>query len=269
MDYKLLALDLDDTLLDESFEISSRNMKALEEAAKQGIMITIATGRMFRSALPYADKLGVELPLITYHGALVKEASGAKRVLRQRKVPKKFALEILRFGEAEGFHFNLYLNDKLYVKEENENTRYYQWIASIPLEVVGELADFLEQVQDEPTKLSVINRESRRLQELQKIFQGKYASELSVLQSRPDFLEITHREATKGQALKFLTERENLSSSQVIAIGDSYNDIDMLQYAGMGVAMGNAPLDVQQAADVIVETNTEDGVALFLEKYIL
>lgn len=269
MSYKLLALDLDDTLLDERFEISSRNLKALEEATKQGIKITIATGRMFRSALPYAEKLGIELPLITYHGALVKEVSGAKRVLRQRKVPKDFALEILRFGEAEGFHFNLYLNDTLYVREENENTRYYQWIASIPLEVVGKLSDFLEQVQDEPTKLSVINRESRLLQELQKIFQGKYASELSVLQSRPDFLEITHREATKGQALKFLAERENLSSSQIIAIGDSYNDIDMLQYAGMGVAMGNAPLDVQQAADVIVETNTEDGVALFLEKYIL
>ncbi len=268
MNYKLLALDLDDTLLNEEFKISSRNKKALKEAASRGIGITIATGRMFRSSLPFARELGIELPLITYHGALVKEASGEQKVFRQVAVPYDLAVEILRYGEAENYHFNIYLDDKLYVKEENENTRYYQWIASIPLETVGELAVFLEQVQKEPTKLTVINREGR-LEELQKILQGKYAHELSILQSRPYFLEITHRDATKGQALKFLAERENLSAGQVIAIGDSYNDIDMLQYAGMGVAMGNAPAAVQRAADIVARANTEDGVALFLEKYIL
>ena len=268
MDYKLIALDLDDTLLNEDFKISPRNLKALKEAASQGIGVTIATGRMFRSALPFAQELGVTLPLITYHGALVKEASGEQKVLKETAVPLNLALEILRFGEDEGYHFNIYLDDKLYVKEENENTRYYQWIASIPLETVGGLAGFLEKVRREPTKLTVINREGR-IEELQKILQAKYTPELSILQSRPHFLEITHRDATKGQALKFLAERGNLSPRQIIAIGDSYNDIDMLQYAGMGVAMGNAPPEVQQAANVVASPNTEDGVALFLEKYIL
>ena len=268
MNYKLLALDLDDTLLNDQYKISERNIKALKEAALQGIEITIATGRMFRSALPYARELGITLPLITYHGALIKETTAENKVLRQWSVPYTLALEILRFGEAEGFHFNIYLDDNLYVKEENEYSRYYQSIASIPLETVGDLGDFLERVRKEPTKLTVINREGR-LEELQKALQVKYASDLSVVQSRPFFLEITHREATKGRALKFLVEKKNLSSSQVIAIGDSYNDIDMLQYAGVGVAMGNAPPDVQKAADFVAAANTEDGVALFLENYIL
>ncbi|NLX90628.1 MAG: HAD family phosphatase [Firmicutes bacterium] len=268
MKYKLLALDLDDTLLNEQYKISDRNIKALKEAASKGIEITIATGRMFRSALPYARELGITMPLITYHGALIKETTGEKRVLRQWGVPYELALEILRFAETEGFHINIYLDDNLYVKEENENSRYYQSIASIPLETVGDLAGYLERVGKEPTKLTVINREGR-LPELQKFLQGKYSSELSVVQSRPFFLEITHREATKGRALKFLAERKNLSPSQVIAMGDSYNDIDMLQYAGMGVAMGNAPPDVQKAADFVAAASSEDGVALFLEKYIL
>ena len=135
MNYKLLALDLDDTLLNDQYKISERNIKALKEAALQGIEITIATGRMFRSALPYARELGITLPLITYHGALIKETTEDKKVLRQWAVPYKLALEILRFGEAEGFHLNIYLDDKLYIKEENENSRYYQNIASIPLEM--------------------------------------------------------------------------------------------------------------------------------------
>lgn len=268
MNYKLLALDLDDTLLNDQYKISERNIKALKEAALQGIEITIATGRMYRSALPYARELGITLPLITYHGALIKETTEDKKVLRQWAVPYKLALEILRFGEAEGFHLNIYLDDKLYIKEENENSRYYQNIASIPLETVGDLAVYLEMVGKEPTKLTIINREGR-LPELQKFFQEKYAFDLSVVQSRPFFLEITHREATKGRALKFLAERKNLSSSQIIAFGDSYNDIDMLQYAGMGVAMGNAPPDVQKAADFVAAASSEDGVALFLENYIL
>jgi Cof subfamily protein (haloacid dehalogenase superfamily) len=268
LNYKLLALDLDDTLLNEKFTISLRNIEALKEAARQGIGVTLATGRMFRSALPFARELDITLPLITYHGALIKESAGENKVLSEWSVPQNLALEILRFGEAAGFYFNIYLDDKLYVGEENDNSRYYQNIASVPLEAVGDLGSFLEGVQKEPTKLTVINREGR-LGWLQKVLLEKYASDLSIVQSRPFFLEITHREATKGRALKFLAEKENISSSQIIAIGDSYNDIDMLQYAGIGVAMGNAPTDVQKTADFVAMDNTEDGVARFLENYIL
>jgi len=268
MNYKLLAIDLDDTLLGEDYKISPRNLEALREVALMGIKITLATGRMFRSSLPYARQIGVELPIITYHGALIREITGEQRVLRQWGVSRDFAFEIIRLVEAEGFHVNFYHDDRIYVKENNENARYYQSIASVPLEIIDDLTEYLKQIQDEPTKLTVINREGL-LPGLQAKLLEKYAGELSILRSRFEFLEITHKEATKGRALKFLTEKENISLSDVIAIGDNYNDVDMLQCAGLGVAMGNAPLNVQKEADFVTGTNKEDGVAQFLEKHIL
>ena len=268
MEYKLLALDLDDTLLNENHVISPRCFSALQKAAERGIMVTIATGRIFPSALPYALQLGVTLPIIAYHGALIRETTGEKKIFRQKYVPRELALEIIPFLESEGFHVNLYLNDKIFVKEENENTGFYQKVAPVAMNAVGDLSEYLKQEIDEPMKLTVINRQGRLPGLLEKL-QEKYGTVLSIAFSRSEFLEITHIGATKGQALKFLAESENLSATQVIAIGDNYNDYDMIQYAGIGVAMGNAPEDVRQAANFVTGANTEDGVALFLENYIL
>ncbi len=267
MQYKLLALDLDGTLLNEEHRISSRNIEAIRAAVNEGLMVTIATGRMYLSALPYAGELGLDLPLITYHGALVKQAAGGQ-ILRHCPLPFEMALEILRMGEENNLHLNLYLDDRLFAAEENDQTRYYQQIASVPLETVGLLSSFLLQKGSEPTKLTIINMDER-IGELQQLLEKKYKPHLSVLQSRPYFLEITHKEATKGQALDFLAGKKEILPGEIIAMGDSYNDIDMLRYAGLGVAMANAPPEVQAAADLITLSNIEDGVAVFLEKHIL
>ncbi len=268
MKYKLLALDLDDTLLNEEFTITSRNQAAIQKVVDRGLLVTIATGRMFRSTLPYAQMLDIDLPLVTYHGALIKKAASGE-VLRHRAVPFDLASKLLKLGDERDIHFNLYLDDHLYVREENENSAYYQTIASIPLQEVGPLFDFLNQQNMEPTKLTIINMEPEYLNRLQEELRQKFYPELSILQSRPYFLEITHREATKGQALKFLADREGLDRDSIIAVGDSYNDVDMLQFAGLGVAVANAPEEVKKAADLVTQANTEDGVAKFIEDYLL
>jgi len=266
MRYKLLALDLDDTLLNEDSKISLRNKEAIRKAAEQGMAVTIATGRMFTSALPYARELNVDMPLITYHGALIKKADSGE-VLRHCAVPLEKALEILDLCEEKGYHVNLYLNDELFVKEENESTRYYQTIASIPLRPVGSLSRYLLGRKLEPTKLTVIELKGR-LEELQQMLREKYP-ELTILKSRPFFLEITHRKATKGQALAFLAQREGIRAEEIAAVGDSYNDIDMLRFAGLGAAVANAPQEVKDAADVITPSSGDDGVAAFIEEYLL
>ena len=267
MPYKLVALDLDDTLLNAEFKISERNLEAIRRLAGSNIMVTIATGRMFRSAARYARELEINLPLIVYHGAMMREAHNGT-MIRYCPVPVDPALEILKLTAAEGFHVNLYIDDQIFVQEENEVSRYYQTIAPIPVEAVGELSAFLKHRAQEPIKLSIINREER-LDKLQQYLEEQYAGRLSVLQSRPYFLEITSFEATKGRALKYLGDLQNISREEIVAIGDSYNDVDMLRFAGMGVAMANAPAVVQEAADVITKSNLEDGVAVFLEEYIL
>ncbi len=265
--YKLLALDLDGTFLNEEHKISARNAAAIRLAVEQGIVVAIATGRMFRSALPYARQLQIDLPLITYHGALIKKAGG--EVLRHSPLSNARALEILRLGVEEGFHFNAYLDDSLYASKENEFTRYYQQIASVPLTIVGNLSAFLMDNKRDPTKLTIINMEPQRLQRLQETLREKYGQGLYILQPRAHFLEVTTEEGSKGQALHFLGEREGIAPQEMVAMGDSYNDIDMLKFAGLGVAMANAPQEVRDAADLIAPPNTEDGVALFVEKHLL
>ncbi len=267
MNYKLLALDLDETLLNENYRVSQRNREAVQKAVQKGIMVTIATGRIFRSALPYARELQVDLPLVTYHGALIKKVSG--EVLMHRSIPGELTLDILNMAEEEGFYINLFLDDRLYIKEENESARYYKSIASIPAEVVGSLPSFFLREKKEPTKMSIISKDEDYLDELRNLLLHSYAPELSVMQSRPFFLEIIHSGASKGQALSYLAQMDNIRPEEIVAIGDSYNDIDMLQFAGLGVAMANAPEEVKRSADVIAGTNTEDGVALFMEEYLL
>ncbi len=265
MSYKLLALDLDDTLLNEEFVVSPGNKEAILEAARRGVIVTLATGRMFRSSLPYAEELGLDVPLITYHGAMVKKARSQEEIFH-RPVPLKTATELIKYLEAGGYHINLYINDSLYVREDNEFIQYYVNIADVGYTAVGDLIDF---IKDEPTKMTVIIKDENKFQDLWRMLNEKYKGNLSVVQSKPYFLEITHAGATKGQALKSLAESMGIKREEVIAVGDSYNDIDMIEYAGLGVAVENAREDVKKTADYITRSNVNDGIAALIEKFIL
>ncbi len=265
MSFKLLALDLDDTLLNEKNEISHRNREAILEAIRQGVTVTLATGRMFRSALPYAEELGLDVPLITYHGAMVK-TSRTRDEIYHCPVPLEQAREITAFAEKEDLHLNLYVNDKLYVKEENEMTNLYISIAGVDYNCVGNLTEFLN---EGPTKITCIIKEENKMEGIWKLLDEKYRDVLFVAQSRPYFLEITNKSSTKGRAVKSLAESMGLQKRDTIAVGDSYNDMDMIEYAGMGVAVENAREEVKRKADYITASNLNDGVAELIEKFIL
>jgi len=268
LDYCLIALDLDDTLLGEDQSISERNRLALKKARQKGVHVTIATGRMFRSCLPYARELGLsDIPVIVYHGALIRTLQ-QEEPLYYRPLEKDLALEVINDCQEKGYHVNLYLEDRICVKEHNVYTRYYKTISSVEMEPVGELTGYLKQCRQKPAKLTVINWDGW-LDDLQQYLQQKYGSRLKVMGSLPNFLEITHPEATKGQALEFLSSKLGISREQVIAFGDSYNDIDMLEYAGLGVAVGNARPEVKEVADLVTLSHGEDGVAEVIEKYVV
>lgn len=263
MSFKLLALDLDDTLLDEEFKISSVNRCAIRRAVDHGVLVTLATGRMFRSAVPHARDLQIDLPLITYHGALIRTVEGEETLYHQ-PVPIDLAREVAILAESQNFHVNAYINDELFVAEENEFSRYYQNLAKVKVTAVGSLSAYLH---TPPTKLTIVNREGR-MEGFKNELIEKYSDRLAITISRPYFLEITDRLATKGQALKFLAEMHQIPQAEVAAIGDSYNDLDMLLYAGIGVAVENARDEVKAVANVITKGNTEHGVAAFIEKYL-
>jgi Cof subfamily protein (haloacid dehalogenase superfamily) len=263
LSFKLLALDLDDTLLGDNLEISPANCLAIRRAVEHGVLVTLATGRMFHSSVPYARQLQIDLPLITYHGALIRTAGG-EETLYHRPVPLHLAKAVVEVAAERNYHVNAYINDELFVAEENEYSRSYQRLAGVRVTAVGDLAAFLE---TEPTKLTVIDREGR-LDELARRLSDRFGHDLSITISRPQFLEITDYRATKGQAVRMLAERHRIPREQVAAIGDSYNDLDMLVYAGFGVAVANAREEVKAVADVITSSNVEDGVARFIDRYL-
>ena len=263
MTFKLLALDLDDTLLGADFQISPQNREAIRRAVQSGVLVTLATGRMFRSAVPFAHELKIDLPLITYHGALIRTAT-AQETLYHRPVPLSLAQEVASLAAAESLHVNAYIDDELFVAEENELSDYYKKLANVKVTAVGDLAAYLH---TPPTKLTIINRNGWDNEFKDKLL-AQYGDALAITISRPYFLEITDRMATKGQALRFLAEKHRIPQAQVAAVGDSYNDLDMIIYAGFGVAVGNARDEVKAVADVITTANTEHGVADFIQKYL-
>lgn len=264
MPIKLVAVDLDDTLLDKRLGISLRTRAAIRQAVAQGVTVTVATGRMYCSALPYARQLDLDVPIITYNGGLIK-SSLSNEVLFHRGIDPEIAKQILALFQERGWYIQAYVDDVLYVKEVNDKARYYENIAGVKAVAVG---DRLYTLFDQPTKLLAM-AETDEIKEINNIIQNRFAGNIYTAISKPNYLEMTHPTANKGKALEFLATKLNISREEVMAVGDSNNDLDMIRYAGFGVAMGNAADKIKAAAQAVTFGNNEDGVAEAIEKYVL
>ena len=264
MNYRLIAVDLDDTLLGNDLKISPANKRALFAAREMGVQVTIATGRMLDSAMPYITELDIEIPVITYQGAFLKDIHTGKTLIR-KSVSMEHALSIIEDCKGDHLHLQVYTEDSYYFEEENQYSRLYHRLTGIQGEAVGDLARFLE---EEPIKLLIVD-EPPRIQEVLTYFKNKFGDNLQISTSKPNYLEFTHREATKGNALALLGNMMQIPREKIIAIGDSFNDITMLDYAGLGVAMGNAPDPVKAHADYITSDSDMDGVADLIDRFLL
>ena len=263
-EYKLIAVDLDDTLLDPELRITKRVHEAVKLVLAAGVKFTFSTGRMFRSAKPFADQLELDIPLITYQGALVKNPqSGA--VFQYRPLPLDCAREIVSHVHTLGYHQNAYLDDILYMEHDTPEGRIYSEISKVQPELVGDLLNILDQP---PIKLLTIAEESL-LDKLSAILTPKYAGRVHISKSKPYFLEYSHPQANKGDALKALAESYGIKREEVIAIGDSYNDVEMLEYAGLGVMVANARESLKAKADYVTSGANGDGVVEVIEKFVL
>jgi len=262
MDYKLIAIDLDDTLLRTDLTISERAKKAITSCMEKEVLVTFATGRMFCSALPYALDLGLDLPLITYQGALVKYADG--REVYHRPIELDVAKEVIEFGKPSGLHINVYIGDELYMEGSTRWGKEYAAIAKVPIHFLN----LPEDLKEKPTKILFIG-ESAELDEMAQKLVDKFPDTINVTKSKDIFLEVSHPKATKGNALKELAESLHIDSKQVIAIGDNMNDLDMIRYAGCGAAVANAVDALKEAADFVTVSNDDDGVAEVIEKLVL
>jgi Cof subfamily protein (haloacid dehalogenase superfamily) len=263
-DFRLVAIDLDGTLLRNDLQISPRAKRAIRQVRELGVEVTLCTGRMYASALPYAREIGLELPLVTYNGALVKN-TGTGQVIYQRLLPEKYAREIIAKAKEYDLPVNVYHDDRLFVERITPEGRAYMEKSRIPVQEVGDLSRWLEQ---DPLKVLVMG-EREKLDRLAEDWVREWGDAVYITKSWPTYLEFLHPEATKGLGLQALARHLHVEQEQVMGIGDSYNDLEMFKYAGFSVVMGNAEPAVKEAADYVTLTNDDDGVAEALEKFII
>lgn len=262
--YKLIAIDIDDTLITDAKEITPGTKRALELAVAAGATVTLATGRMYASARNLALQTGLNVPLITYQGSLVKNVMDG-HILYERAVPKEAAMRLLRYCDERGLHLQLYIDDHLYAREENDKLIAYAQLSDIPYTIEPDFDRLLASPStkmlmiDEPATLDAAAAELKEL----------LGPDVHITKSKPHFLEITHREGTKGSALRHLAQHVGCSLEETIAIGDSWNDHDMIETAGLGIAMGNAVDSLKAVADYVTRTNNEEGVRHVIEKFVL
>jgi Cof subfamily protein (haloacid dehalogenase superfamily) len=273
---KLLISDLDGTLLDERLTLDPRDVAAVGLAQAAGMRVGVATGRMYRSGLPHALALGVDLPLICYQGALIKELplGGAERdleeapVLFRREVPAELGLEVLEICRRRGYALNVYQEDHLYVEEINDDVRLYTGIAQVEAEVATD-PSLAERLLRGSTKLTVVARDRDRFQaaldELQQLIGGR----AEVTRSLIGFCEITAHAVNKGHALRWLCRHLGVDPQDVAAVGDAPNDLSLLEAAGTKVAVETAAPEVRAIADWLVPGPGQGGLAELVRRVLL
>lgn len=255
--FRLCAIDLDDTLLDASHSISESSALIIRTLAARGVLVVLATGRMHAAALRYVDQLALLTPVISYNGALVKNA-GTGEVWLEEHIDAGLAAEIRAYAHDNNLQLNYYLHDNLFSAAETFWLKLYRERTGAPIEILENFETKLENT--EPTKLVIVDS-PEKIARLLPTLQAQFGLRAYITRSNAEYLEMMPIDANKGTALALVAQKYSVAAAQVVAFGDSWNDIPMLQWAGLGIAVANAKPEVRTAAKRIVGSNTEDGVA--------
>jgi Cof subfamily protein (haloacid dehalogenase superfamily) len=258
-----IAMDMDRTILPSSLEFTPALVSAVLDATAAGITAMIATGRMFASARPYALELGITAPVICYQGALIADPVTGEWLSHQ-PIDVEIARRVIAAIQAEGFHMNVYLDDQLFVEELNEEAMTYAAHARLEAHVVGDLLAWLS----EPTTKIVVVGDPKALDGLEADLRQRFDHTLFIAKSLPFFLEIARPGVSKGAALEFVCERMHIPASAVVGFGDGANDVELLQTAGLGVAVADADPALVAHADWRVPSVEDDGVARFIRALV-
>ena len=261
---RLAAFDLDGTLLNSHHTLSAENRDALRALTDNDVLVILVSGRMHRSMQPISDQIGLQNPIISYNGGMVRHAITGE-VSYHTPVPADYAMAVVDTCAEQKLHLNFCLNDELYVAERNAWSDLYEARTGVPATPVGSLRELAGQT---PTKMLVIHT-PEGLPGLLSNFQNDYAGKLYVTQTQPEYIEFMNPEVTKGRALSALAEGFGIPLETVVAFGDSYNDESLLRTAGFGIAMANGVPPIRACADYVTQTNDDNGVAEAIWKLIL
>lgn len=265
MAVKLIASDMDDTLLNSHHKISEENKIAIQKAIDAGIVFIIATGRLYKGAVPFARDLGLDIPMITYNGALVKGSMSGK-VYYEHKMKLETAQKVLDYCKEHDYYVQFYSgNDEILVEKITDYSIAYQNIIGTPITGIGE--EFYN-AKEAPFKMLLVvegNEFEQRWQELEKEFAGL----LDITSSKTNFLELMEPGVNKWEAVKAVAATYGVKPEEILCVGDSNNDLPMIANAGIGVAVANAKEKVKTNAKYITaRTNDEGAVAEVIDKVL-
>ncbi|MFT9497194.1 Cof-type HAD-IIB family hydrolase [Anaerosolibacter sp.] len=273
MDYKLIVSDMDGTLLNSVGKISDETERVLKDLMTQGVHVAVATGRIFTSARVYAKYLGITTPIIACNGAIVRNLSDGTTIY-ENHISREDCIKILNICKKHNLYFHFYTNDIFYTESlEYSSIKYSEWNKTlkeeeqIDIRVVEDPYEVVYNSDEEFYKFVIMDDNKELLEQVRGELET--ISTLECSKSWHNNLEIMNRGVSKGVAVERLAKSLGVKPEEVICFGDNENDISMLQFAGLGVAMGNAEDHVKASAKYVTDSNDHDGVANALKKFVL
>lgn len=269
MEYKLVAIDMDGTLLNSKNEVSQRTKEAIIKAKEKGVHIVLATGRILKSALHYSQALGLKNPIVASNGGIMVDEN--RNVIYKNPMEKGAIRDLVNMAKEDDVYCHFYDESKFYsAKIVQEFLKFYnEGNSELQIEI-EKFDDIDEMILNEDLniyKFLFIDNDLDKLQRFRERI--SILNNINISSSWSNNIEAVAMNVSKGQALKELCRKLDISPKEVIAIGDSENDLSMLNFAGLGVAMENASDKIKKQVDYITDLNDNDGVAKVIEKFIL
>ena len=271
--YKMIAVDLDGTLLNSNKEISKKNKKYIKLAIEEGIRVIICSGRIYPGAKIFAEQLAIEEPMIVCNGAVIKDVKTDK-VYYSDMLSKEDCTKVIDILKKYNIYFHIYIEDIMYAEKLDYAALYYMIKSKdlrsdfhIDVKVVESVKDIIAKSSQKPAKIVVMSSDSKDLLKVRKVVEG--VDSIEVVSSNYDNFEVLNRGVSKGKALEIISRMFSVNQEEILAIGDNENDCSMLEYAGFSVAMGNAEDKVKSICDFVTLSNDEDGVAKTIKKFVL
>lgn len=264
MTYKLIALDVDGTLLNDRNELTERTKRTIRSVHEAGAIVVLCTGRPPANTLPLMEELGLEGIVITHNGATTIRTSD-HAVLHQYPFDVRLVEPVVRYCRANGIHYDICTPFHLFTESELDDMKLDMYLRfGIEPQSVEDALGFGEKI----VKLTAVGDNEQHFDRMELEWR-ELARPLVVTRSDKHFIDVMHPDATKGAALQKLAESRGIRREEVLAIGNYFNDVEMIRYAGLGIAMGNSPDGVKAEADAVTGTNNDDGVHEALTRYVL
>ncbi|MCL2631321.1 MAG: Cof-type HAD-IIB family hydrolase [Firmicutes bacterium] len=265
MFYKLITCDLDDTLICDKALISDKTVETVRKYREAGGIFVISTGRITSSALPFARRLGLTGELVSYQGAVISDIESGK-ILKETPADYRLMAEILEYCDSKGLFQQIYKDDCVLIQKTNAFAEQYRVHANCPLiELHEPVYKYILRTKFNPLKAVIID-EPKRIPAILSDLQLKFGDKLRINTSKKWIVEITSPDISKASALEFLLEKHGIPREQSLAIGDSENDIPMLEYAGLSAVVKNGSPPALKIAKIIAPSNNDGGVAWVVAK---